>query len=157
MYGKVYKKNGSCSHLSVCYGTENVPDRSSGDLACDSYHLYKVRGYLCIHVQDRCSNLEILFNSGTIHFEQEDVKLLKKLKVQAYRLSIAWSRVLPSKYRDKNILSLFLHDFINLAKLRILHYINIYICLMKFVIINLRGKTDWRSGRERDNVLQQSH
>ncbi|CAN6820065.1 unnamed protein product, partial [Brassica oleracea] len=25
----------------------------------------------------------------------EDVKLLKRLKVQAYRLSIAWSRVLP--------------------------------------------------------------
>ncbi|KAG2292078.1 hypothetical protein Bca52824_038747 [Brassica carinata] len=45
---------------------ERVPDRSSGDVACDSYDLYK-----------------------------EDVKLLKRLKVQAYRLSIAWSRVLP--------------------------------------------------------------
>ncbi|CAH8298335.1 unnamed protein product [Eruca vesicaria subsp. sativa] len=45
---------------------EKVPDRSSGDLACDSYDLYK-----------------------------EDVKLLKRMKVQAYRLSIAWSRVLP--------------------------------------------------------------
>ncbi|KAL0864492.1 hypothetical protein Bca101_043610 [Brassica carinata] len=45
---------------------EKVPDRSSGDLACDSYDLYK-----------------------------EDVKLLKRMKVQAYRLSIAWSRILP--------------------------------------------------------------
>ncbi|ESQ30975.1 hypothetical protein EUTSA_v10012086mg [Eutrema salsugineum] len=43
-----------------------VPDRSSGDLACDSYDLYK-----------------------------EDVKLLKRMNAQAYRLSIAWSRVLP--------------------------------------------------------------
>nr|QWJ73449.1 beta-thioglucoside glucohydrolase 4-10 [Isatis tinctoria] len=45
---------------------EKVPDRSSGDLACDSYDLYK-----------------------------DDVRLLKKLNVQAYRFSIAWSRVLP--------------------------------------------------------------
>ncbi|CAN7084115.1 unnamed protein product [Brassica oleracea var. botrytis] len=45
---------------------EKVPDHSSGDLACDSYDLYK-----------------------------EDVKLLKRMKAQAYRLSIAWSRVLP--------------------------------------------------------------
>ncbi|CAN8287832.1 unnamed protein product [Cochlearia groenlandica] len=45
---------------------EKVPDRSSGDLACDSYNLYK-----------------------------EDVKLLKNLNAEAYRFSIAWSRVLP--------------------------------------------------------------
>ncbi|KAF2547041.1 hypothetical protein F2Q70_00022131 [Brassica cretica] len=45
---------------------EKVPDHSSGDLACDSYDLYK-----------------------------EDVKLLKRMKAQAYRLSIAWSRILP--------------------------------------------------------------
>ncbi|KAF3587139.1 hypothetical protein F2Q69_00029821 [Brassica cretica] len=52
---------------------EKVPDRSSGDLACDSFDLYKVRGDLY----------------------KEDVKLLKRMKVQAYRLSIAWSRILP--------------------------------------------------------------
>ncbi|VVB00573.1 unnamed protein product [Arabis nemorensis] len=45
---------------------EKVPDRSSADLACDSYELYK-----------------------------DDVQLLKRLNVQAYRFSIAWSRVLP--------------------------------------------------------------
>nr|QWJ73448.1 beta-thioglucoside glucohydrolase 4-6 [Isatis tinctoria] len=45
---------------------EKVPDNTSGDLACDSYHLYK-----------------------------EDVKLLKTMNAQAYRFSIAWSRVLP--------------------------------------------------------------
>ncbi|XP_006393112.2 myrosinase 4 [Eutrema salsugineum] len=45
---------------------ERVPDRSTGDLACNSYELYK-----------------------------DDVQLLKKLNVQAYRFSIAWSRVLP--------------------------------------------------------------
>ncbi|KAF3612197.1 hypothetical protein DY000_02048520 [Brassica cretica] len=53
---------------------QKVPDRSSGDLACDSFDLYKVRGDLY----------------------KEDVKLLKRMKVQAYRLSIAWSRILPS-------------------------------------------------------------
>ncbi|XP_023634596.1 myrosinase 4 [Capsella rubella] len=45
---------------------ERVPDRTTGDLACNSYELYK-----------------------------EDVQLLKRLNVQAYRFSIAWSRVLP--------------------------------------------------------------
>ncbi|KAG7600212.1 Glycoside hydrolase family 1 [Arabidopsis suecica] len=45
---------------------EKVPDRSTGDLACNSYDLYK-----------------------------DDVKLLKRMNVQAYRFSIAWSRVLP--------------------------------------------------------------
>ncbi|CAD5315237.1 unnamed protein product [Arabidopsis thaliana] len=46
---------------------ERVSDRSIGDLACNSYDLYK-----------------------------DDVKLLKRMNVQAYRFSIAWSRVLPS-------------------------------------------------------------
>ncbi|ESQ30397.1 hypothetical protein EUTSA_v10012352mg, partial [Eutrema salsugineum] len=45
---------------------EKISDRSSGDIACDSYNLYK-----------------------------EDVKMLKRVNVQAYRFSIAWSRVLP--------------------------------------------------------------
>ncbi|AEE32673.2 beta glucosidase 36 [Arabidopsis thaliana] len=45
---------------------ERVSDRSIGDLACNSYDLYK-----------------------------DDVKLLKRMNVQAYRFSIAWSRVLP--------------------------------------------------------------
>ncbi|XP_010501958.1 PREDICTED: myrosinase 4-like [Camelina sativa] len=45
---------------------EKVPDHSTGDRACNSYELYK-----------------------------DDVKLLKRMNVQAYRFSIAWSRVLP--------------------------------------------------------------
>ncbi|EOA39038.1 hypothetical protein CARUB_v10011610mg, partial [Capsella rubella] len=45
---------------------EKVPDRSTGDVACNSYEHYK-----------------------------DDVKLLKRMNAQAYRFSIAWSRVLP--------------------------------------------------------------
>jgi len=37
----------------------------------------------------------------SLNLEQDDVKLLKRMNVQAYRLSIAWSRVLPSKYKNR--------------------------------------------------------
>ncbi|CAN8268501.1 unnamed protein product [Cochlearia groenlandica] len=59
-----FSKNFTFGAATSAY--QKVPDHSSGDVACDSYDLYK-----------------------------EDVKLLKSLNAQAYRFSIAWSRVLP--------------------------------------------------------------
>lgn len=44
-----------------------IVDRSTGDVACDSYHRY-----------------------------EEDIALLKELNVDFYRFSIAWSRILPT-------------------------------------------------------------
>ncbi len=43
-----------------------ISDGSTGDVACDHYHLYK-----------------------------EDIKIIKELGVKSYRFSIAWSRVFP--------------------------------------------------------------
>lgn len=45
----------------------NIEDASNGDLACQSYKMYK-----------------------------EDVKLLKRLGVKAYRFSISWGRIFPN-------------------------------------------------------------
>ncbi|CAN1804974.1 Beta-glucosidase 24 [Linum perenne] len=54
----------------------NIKDKSNGDIAADSYHLYK-----------------------------DDIALVKQLGMNAYRFSVSWSRVLPSKsnsYRKVN-------------------------------------------------------
>ncbi|KAI5675277.1 hypothetical protein M9H77_06227 [Catharanthus roseus] len=48
--------------------TEKIADGNNGDVAADSYHLYK-----------------------------KDIALLKGINMDSYRFSIAWSRILPSK------------------------------------------------------------
>ncbi|KAL2940972.1 Beta-glucosidase 12 [Bienertia sinuspersici] len=50
-----------------------IKDGSNGDVAADSYHRYK-----------------------------EDVKLIREMGLDAYRFSISWSRVLPSKRKFKS-------------------------------------------------------
>lgn len=49
-----------------CKEPGSILDNSNGDVACDHYHRF-----------------------------EEDIRLMKSLNIQAYRFSIAWSRILP--------------------------------------------------------------
>ena len=58
-----------------------IKNGDTGDIACDHYHLYK-----------------------------EDVQLMKKLGLNAYRFSISWSRIYPSGIGKINEEGLFFYD-----------------------------------------------
>lgn len=79
-----------------CQKEGNIADKSNGDNACLSYYKYK-----------------------------EDVKLLKKLHVKAYRFSIAWPRIFPNgKINPKGV-----KYYRNLAKELIKNGITPYVTL----------------------------
>jgi len=64
------------------YGRKGlVPNRDTGDVACDHYHRYR-----------------------------EDISLMRQLGLQAYRFSVAWPRVLPQGRGAPNELGLAFYD-----------------------------------------------
>lgn len=72
-----------------------VIDFSNADVAVDQYHRYNVRvlvsrtGIICI--------MFLWFLKQEVFLKQEDIKLMKDMGMDAYRFSIAWSRLYPSK------------------------------------------------------------
>ena len=81
-----------------------ISDFSNADVAVDQYHRFEVA--VCFHFQRGvCANLHrMIFMTSTRmiyvtfwHFcFQEDVQLMADMGMDAYRFSIAWSRILPS-------------------------------------------------------------
>lgn len=55
----------------IIWIAERIQDHSNGDVADDSYHLYK-----------------------------EDVRLLKNMNVDSYKFSVSWPRILPGKFNN---------------------------------------------------------
>ena len=66
-----------------CAVPGNVLNGDNGNVACDHYHRYK-----------------------------EDVQLMKSMGIQAYRFSIAWSRILPKGYGEVNSKGLEFYGFL---------------------------------------------
>jgi beta-glucosidase len=71
---------------TFCRIPGKIADGSSGDVACDSYHVYK-----------------------------DDVALLKSLGAKAYRFSISWSRVIPLGGRDDPVNEKGLQYYVDLV------------------------------------------
>ena len=60
-----------------CEKQGKIKDKSNGDIACDQYHRY-----------------------------EEDIELMAKMGLKAYRFSLSWSRILPEgtgKVNEKGI------------------------------------------------------
>jgi beta-glucosidase len=77
----------------------NIEDASNGDVACDHYHCWA-----------------------------EDIRLMKSLRLQAYRFSIAWSRLLPSGWGCLNQPGLDFYDRLvdGLLQAGILPFVTLY-------------------------------
>jgi len=122
--GKI-NSNYSFTFYTILFDTEKIKDRSNGDVAIDEYHRYKVQilsSNTYVHDTFTCALLiniikddakayivEILLKILMI---QEDVEIMKDINMDAYRFSISWSRILPSKkLRLKNILFFLLLNF----------------------------------------------
>nr|CAB3484842.1 unnamed protein product [Digitaria exilis]CAB3487367.1 unnamed protein product [Digitaria exilis] len=81
--------------------THQHPGISNGDVAVDSYHLYKffliilpARSYYMLF-QTTNMNMSPLIHMGLATKTQEDVRLMKDMGMDAYRFSISWTRILP--------------------------------------------------------------
>lgn len=71
---------------TFCRIPGKIADGSSGDVACDSYHVYKA-----------------------------DVALLKSLGAKAYRFSVSWSRVIPLGGRNDPVNEKGLQYYVDLV------------------------------------------
>lgn len=91
--------NKRCTHkLDVSFAGHS--GGATGDVACDQYHKYKVPfSHLLYNISlyITCDRLISLTASPTKFVLQEDVKLMVDIGLDAYRFSISWSRLLPSK------------------------------------------------------------
>lgn len=51
--------------------------------------------YPCSFLMEGLSFFKILLQQNVIDSTQDDVRVMAKLQVKAYRFSISWSRILP--------------------------------------------------------------
>lgn len=76
-----------------------IIDFSNADVAVDQYHRFAV----CILITCR-SMFNYLWERSISkldfvgHCKQEDIQLMKDMGMDAYRFSISWSRIYPSKF-----------------------------------------------------------